>query len=182
MNTYKATITREGKWWMVAIPEIDGLTQARRLSEAPLMAREYISAATDQPLDEVEVTASVERVGDLVNISDALNDIRSSRAAAAVLEDHATVVATWLAQSLAAQNVTVRDIGTILGVSYQRAQQLTASASADPEVSGLGAALVGALIAEVGTHTAGQSRLMDRLANAGEITVLGGSESKASAY
>src|SRR5665647_2131575 len=33
MKTYDITVTREGKWWMVAVPAIDGLTQARRLSE-----------------------------------------------------------------------------------------------------------------------------------------------------
>ena len=37
---YTATVTREGKWWMVRVGGINGLTQARRLSEAELMARE----------------------------------------------------------------------------------------------------------------------------------------------
>lgn len=28
-HTYNAEVTRDGKWWMVAIPELDGLTQAQ---------------------------------------------------------------------------------------------------------------------------------------------------------
>jgi len=33
MKTYNVTVTREGKWWMIDVPAIDGLTQARRLSK-----------------------------------------------------------------------------------------------------------------------------------------------------
>jgi hypothetical protein len=55
MQTYDVTLTREGRWWMVHIPALDGLTQARRLSEAELMAREYIAVDTGTSLDEVAV-------------------------------------------------------------------------------------------------------------------------------
>lgn len=54
-NTYNAEVTRDGKWWMVAIPEIDGLTQARSLSEAELMARQYIAVTLGLRLDDVAV-------------------------------------------------------------------------------------------------------------------------------
>jgi hypothetical protein len=53
--TYEVKVTREGKWWMVAIPAIDGLTQARRLSEAELMAKEYIAVTLDVPVESVDV-------------------------------------------------------------------------------------------------------------------------------
>jgi hypothetical protein len=54
---YEVKVTREGKWWMVAIPAIDGLTQARRLSEAELMAKEYIAVTLDVPIESVDVDA-----------------------------------------------------------------------------------------------------------------------------
>jgi len=38
-TTYTATATREGRWWLVRVPEIDGVTQARSLAEAEVMAR-----------------------------------------------------------------------------------------------------------------------------------------------
>ena len=50
MHEYKVEITREGRWWMVHIPAINGLTQARRLAEAPTMAREYIALDRGIPL------------------------------------------------------------------------------------------------------------------------------------
>ncbi len=63
MSHYKATVTREGKWWMVHIPELGGLTQARRLGEDELMAREWVAVTLDVPLEDVTVTVTVEAVG-----------------------------------------------------------------------------------------------------------------------
>jgi len=123
-KTYTATVTREGRWWMVAIPEIDGLTQARRIDEAELMARELIAVTLDVPLEGVAVTVTVESVGE-VPVRSIVERIESDRRAAAELERGASRRAIELAKQLAAENVTVRDVGSILHVSYQRAHQLT---------------------------------------------------------
>ena len=123
MTNYHAEVTREGKWWMVRIPTLDGLTQARRLGEAHDMAREFIAVSLDIPLDEVEVTITVEKVGS-VNVSGALKDIRDDRERAAELERDAIRRSAELARALASEDVPVRDIGAALGVSFQRAHQL----------------------------------------------------------
>ncbi|QRP42759.1 type II toxin-antitoxin system HicB family antitoxin [Amycolatopsis sp. FDAARGOS 1241] len=64
MKQYHVTVTHEGrwwrKWWMVHVPDVDGLTQARRLSDAPRMAREAIAAALDLNPDDVSVDIHVE--------------------------------------------------------------------------------------------------------------------------
>lgn len=122
-TTYAATATREGKWWMVSIPALDGLTQARRLTEADLMAREWISATLDIPIEDIEVEVAVERIGDLA-VAAALSTIEDMRAAAAEAERDAMAGMVALAKSLAAMAVPVRDIGAALGVSFQRAHQL----------------------------------------------------------
>ncbi|MDP3209495.1 MAG: hypothetical protein Q8M65_10135, partial [Rhodoglobus sp.] len=62
MNKYSATVSREGKWWMVRVPAIGGLTQARRFSEAELMARELIAATLGIQLEYVEVRVSVDPI------------------------------------------------------------------------------------------------------------------------
>src|ERR1700722_13630715 len=62
MHQYKVEVTREGRWWMVHIPEIDGLTQARRLTEAPTMAREYIALDRGKPLREINVEVTSVRI------------------------------------------------------------------------------------------------------------------------
>ncbi|WP_434316369.1 hypothetical protein [Leifsonia sp. P73] len=54
-RVFDVTVAQEGLWWMVAIPELDGLTQAADLGDVPLMAREYIAATLDLPRDGIEV-------------------------------------------------------------------------------------------------------------------------------
>jgi len=123
MTTYRVEVTRDGKWWMVAIPEIDGLTQARRLEEAPLMARDYIAISMEVPIEEVEVTVAVVDV-DGINVLDALAKLESEKAEAEAARDQVAEDTRRLAQALAGKRVPVRDIGAILGVSHQRAHQL----------------------------------------------------------
>jgi len=123
MNIYDATVTREGKWWMVAIPEIDGLTQARRLSEAEKMAREYVAVTLDLPLDSVAIRLRMGSVAG-IEVSETLAEIQDDRQRAAELEAATRERSSELARKLAAANIPVRDIGTLMGVSFQRAHQL----------------------------------------------------------
>ncbi len=58
-RTYDVLATREDAWWMVSIPEIDGLTQARDRGEVEQMAR-YIAVTTGVAFSEVAVTVRVE--------------------------------------------------------------------------------------------------------------------------
>lgn len=127
MTAYKATVIRDGKWWMVSIPAIDGLTQARRLNEATDMAREYIAASQNVPLEMVSVTLSFAPIGEVEDVTDRVAAITEERTRAAELEKAAAQHATELARTLAAADVPVRDIGAILGVSHQRAHQLVSS-------------------------------------------------------
>jgi hypothetical protein len=129
MTRYTATVTREGKWWMVRIPQIDGLTQARRLSEAELMARELVALREGIALGEVEVEVELvlDPVGGLADIPERLATIASKREHAAELDRRATLEAAALAKALSARDIPVRDVGAILGVSHQRAHQLVRS-------------------------------------------------------
>lgn len=124
MSHYTATVSREGKWWMVHVPAIDGLTQARRLSEAERMARELIAVTTDVPIESVTVTVTIDRVGDVTGIPATLRHIDEERRTAAELERHAAAESTRLAKALADNDIPVRDIGAVLGISHQRAHQL----------------------------------------------------------
>ncbi|MCA2303176.1 hypothetical protein JF770_06355 [Mycobacterium intracellulare] len=55
MPTYNYTVTRDGRWWMIHVPEIDQLTQARHEGEIELMARELIAVSTNTPIADIEV-------------------------------------------------------------------------------------------------------------------------------
>lgn len=126
MGTYTAQARREGCWWMIEVPEIDGLTQARRLGDVEEMARELIAVTLDVPLDDVEVAVTVTAVGD-VDVAEVLGKIRDERAEAARLERQASTEIRELARELASTELAMRDIGTILGVSHQRVAQLLAA-------------------------------------------------------
>ncbi|MBA0046300.1 hypothetical protein [Mycobacteroides sp. LB1] len=58
MHTYDIQVTRDGKWWMIHVPEIDQLTQARSQGEVEEMARGLIAVHQDVPIDEVAVRAT----------------------------------------------------------------------------------------------------------------------------
>jgi len=66
MHTYKATVSREGKWWIIGVPELKGyvttdgavnvgdVTQARRKSEIHSQAVDFICTVTGaEPSDFV---------------------------------------------------------------------------------------------------------------------------------
>lgn len=123
MTEYRVEVTREGKWWMIAIPELDGLTQARRLEDAPLMARDYIAVTLDREIDDVHVRVALVDV-DGINVTEALARLDAERAAADAARDRVADDTRRLATTLASKKVPMRDIGAILGVSHQRAHQL----------------------------------------------------------
>jgi predicted RNase H-like HicB family nuclease len=123
MNTYDVTVTRDGRWWMVEIPELDGLTQARRLSEVEHMARDYIATWLDVALSTVKLGTVHIQVGAKDYAATRL-ELEALREEARRAEDAAARLARDTAKALAAEDVPVRDIGDVLGVSFQRASQL----------------------------------------------------------
>lgn len=127
MSSYTATVTREGKWWMVRVAGLSGLTQARHLAEANEMAREFIAVSLDAPIDDIEVKVAVVSAGRVTDIDKVLEHIRAERDTAAELERKAQRDAIELARALVAEDIPLRDVGAILGISHQRAHQLVRS-------------------------------------------------------
>ncbi|WP_405068125.1 hypothetical protein OG558_42535 [Kribbella sp. NBC_01510] len=123
MKSYEAAVTREGRWWMIEIPELDGLTQARRLDEVERAAREYIAVTTDVPLSQVAVEISGIQVAgqDLLEAKALVDDLRGrARQLDALIGDLTREVASALTDA----DVPVRDVSSVLGVSHQRVSQL----------------------------------------------------------
>jgi len=123
-HQYRLEIRRDGRWWMVYIPELDGLTQARRLSEAALMGREWIAVSTGTPIDDVAVTIAGIMVPGIADIKAAADHIGVLRAAARRLELTAAEAMHKYAQGLSGVGVPVRDAAYLLNVSPQRISQL----------------------------------------------------------
>jgi hypothetical protein len=121
---YKIEIERDGRWWMVHIPELDGLTQARRLNEAALMGREWIAVSTGTPLVDVAVSIASITVPEVGDIHAAAENIQQLRAVACRAELIAAEAMRRFVRALTAADIPVRDAGYLLGVSPQRISQL----------------------------------------------------------
>lgn len=111
---------------MIAVPELDELTQARRLSDVEQLARELIAISKDVPLSTVKVDIVMANVGKVIVDARVLH-LKEERAKAQSAERAALDEASRLARELAAEGIPMRDIGTLLEVSFQRAHQLANS-------------------------------------------------------
>jgi len=123
MTAYDVKITREGRWWMVEIPALDGLTQARRLCKTEAMARDFIATHLEVDVDSVEL-GRVEIEAEGLNLSAVEAELASLRQAAADAEAGAARLMRETAVSLKREGIPIRDIAAVLGVSFQRVAQI----------------------------------------------------------
>jgi hypothetical protein len=123
MKTYDVTVTREGKWWMIDVPAVDGLTQARRLAEIQDMAVSLIAITLDVPSSQVgvNIVAMIVHGTDLV---EPRRQIDAERETARDAEHRVAALTVDLVRKLNADHVPLRDIGEAVGVSFQRVHQL----------------------------------------------------------
>jgi hypothetical protein len=97
-------------------------TQARRLSEVRGQAIDFICTVTDKAPSEVGVHIRIDIDG--IDVTARAEKVRHDREIAERHTEAAQEEAKELARDLAARGVTVRDVGEVLGLSHQRAQQL----------------------------------------------------------
>ena len=124
---YKVEVTRDGRWWMVHVPEIDQLTQARRIGEVEEMARSLIAISTGTRLSDITidvVSVNVPAVGDIAAVA---NDVRQLRTRARDFEAEAAAATIKYSRQMADAGIPVRDIAQLLGISPQRVSQLVNS-------------------------------------------------------
>lgn len=123
MNKYEVEIYRDGKWWMADIAALDLLTQARRIAHIEDAARDAIAVTLNVTPESFEISMSLRPI-DGVDVDNITAEIDRAHSAAEELEQQATAKSKELTKNLAAAGVPLRDIGTIIGRSHQRAHQL----------------------------------------------------------
>jgi predicted RNase H-like HicB family nuclease len=122
VTRYTATARRSGGWWMVQCDQLPGaLSQVRSLAKAADVHREAIAFVSGQAADEIDVDVHAELAPDLAAELEAAEKLAE---AARDSLDAAGRKRRAVARQLAQQGITMRDIGTLFGVSHQRAQQL----------------------------------------------------------
>lgn len=121
--TYRVTAQRSGKWWALEAPAVRGaLSQVRRLDEAEPMIREAIALVLD--VDEQSFDVELEIVVDGGMLDAELALAREMREAVAALRVRSDALSRRVARANAAEGIPVRDIATMLEVSFQFASRL----------------------------------------------------------
>lgn len=130
---YEVRVRRDGRFWYVGIPSLEGATQARRLDEVDQMAREYIALVTGDE-SPIELDVHIELPS---KVRDLVTHVAVLRTEAEARQREASVEARQAAVMLKADGLTVREVGRALGISHQRAQQLvSAKAELVPDMVG----------------------------------------------
>ncbi|WP_369343663.1 hypothetical protein [Bifidobacterium aquikefiricola] len=118
---YQVNVTRDEDAWMVDIPQIQRVTLALNLKEVDVMARDLIHIMTDENLETISLDVRVELPDDVRRI---VTEAKRQREIAEQSARLATAESRAAAKRLRDMGITLRDIGTMLGISYQRAGQL----------------------------------------------------------
>ena len=58
LDTYHANVERDGRFWLIRVPEIGRPTQARHLREVEEMARDLIAVLRDVAPDSFDLVVS----------------------------------------------------------------------------------------------------------------------------
>ena len=120
-KTYTATARKDGRWWLIDVPELDVTGQARTLAEADAVAREIIGLVVDVAPDTIDVAVVTELPRAARRAWDAS---RAKEAKARAEGEAAAQLARQAVRTLRADGYTFRDAGLALGLSPQRVHQL----------------------------------------------------------
>jgi hypothetical protein len=121
VTTYTAEVEREGRRWLVAyVPEVGHATQGRSFKELDYMVRDLVRICTGDDPATIDIVFQLQDP----KLSGELEAARTARREAAEATARAAQHGHRAAKSLAAAGFTVRDIGALLGVTFQRAHQL----------------------------------------------------------
>lgn len=117
-----ARVAWDGHRW-VAVLDVGGATQARRLDQLPERLAEVHELMTHEAISPDDIELDIDFPG-----ASAAASIRSDRARLAAEEVALAEATASTIEDLRARQVSLRDVATMVGVSHQRVQQLAAEA------------------------------------------------------
>ncbi|MGP3947185.1 type II toxin-antitoxin system HicB family antitoxin [Streptomyces sp. 7N604] len=126
MSAYRVIARRAGDWWALEVPDLPGVfSQAKRLEKADDAAREAIAVMLDVEPDKIEV--QVEPVLSPA-AREVLQEVEQAQQATRKAADEERRVMQRAAAVLT-RDLSQRDAGKIMGLSFQRVSQLLNSRS-----------------------------------------------------
>ncbi|GAA1334468.1 hypothetical protein GCM10028787_32940 [Brachybacterium horti] len=125
-KVYEAVVTKDSaEWWMIEVPEVGVFGQVASLAKAPVVARELIGMWLDVDPSDVEVTITAQP--DEATVATLSKAERLGEEAAALTHEAARLRAEAVRNYVTEYKVTRREAAEVLGISYQRVQQLVSS-------------------------------------------------------
>ena len=123
MEHYQVEAVRDGKWWALAVTGVRAAyTQARRLDQAEEMVRDMLTLLFEVDPDSFGVEISL-RLAD--HQTAVLGELDRAKAEAELARAEVARQQQRAARVLVQEDgLTVRDAGTIMGLSHQRVAQL----------------------------------------------------------
>lgn len=121
-NTYKLIVHREPGWWVIEIPELELVTQARRLGDVEKNAREAIASLLDVERASFDLEQDVQAPPSVLREMD---EARALMDRAAILrEEGADRIGQAVERLIKDFGLTMREAGKLLHLSHQRIAQL----------------------------------------------------------
>lgn len=122
MQEFTSTARKDGRWWVVQCDQHPGaISQVARLDQAVEHQREAIAFVADLPQETIAVTIRVVLDPAITLEMEEADRLRKEAESTAELS---AARRRHAALAMKAAGLTVRDIGTVLHVSHQRAHQL----------------------------------------------------------
>lgn len=121
MKTYTVHAERSGKWWVLQAQEAPGaISQVARLDQAEQII-EAISFVTGEAEENIDINV----IPTIPSSAEQhIVEAKRLRELAAQANTESAQEARAAARALRQANFTLRDIGNIMSISHQRAQQL----------------------------------------------------------
>ncbi|MGB6163635.1 MAG: hypothetical protein WCF33_05645 [Pseudonocardiaceae bacterium] len=120
---YTVQVFRDGGFWILEVPELRAVGQARTLASAGGTARELVALWLDVPANQVQVVLDYSRID-----PEAIELAAGARSEQARAEELSRVAARRLRQAarrlVRTDGLSLRDTATVLGVTFGRVQQL----------------------------------------------------------
>jgi hypothetical protein len=125
MQEFTSTARKDGRWWVVQCDQHQGaISQVARLDQAQEHQREAIAFVADLPQEVISVTVRTVLDPAITLELEEADRLRLESESAAELS---AARRRHAALAMKAAGLTVRDIGTVLHVSHQRAHQLVSN-------------------------------------------------------
>ena len=119
LTSTTTTARRCDEWWAIEVPEMPDLfTQTRRLNQVEAMVKD-VAQLLDIQIEHISVEPQLSKQDEQM-----LQAMLETKSKAIKIQEHASYLMRQTVKNLRNQDLTIRDVATIIGVTPQRVSSL----------------------------------------------------------